>query len=130
MINRAMSNIHRFKSIVLLLSILMTLVTASTLRLARANDKISLAVTALPPSLFNPYRNTGLPYVYTWSAVFDGLTTIDADGNVQPALATSWKNINPLTWVFHLRDDVMFSNGKPFTAQAVVGVVDGEVVDE
>ena len=91
---------------------------------ARAQDTIRLAVTALPPSLFNPYRNTGLPYVYTWSAVFDGLTTIDENGNVQPALATSWENIDPLTWTFHLRDDVAFSNGKPFTARDVVGVVD------
>ena len=123
-INMGMGNNSRFTLIVLLLCVLQTLFPARTLRQAIANDTINLAVTALPPSLFNPYRNTGLPYVYTWSAVFDGLTTIDADGNVQPALARSWKNINPLTWIFHLRDDVTFSNGKPFTAQAVVGVVD------
>ncbi len=91
--------------------------------LAQAQGTIRLAVTALPPSLFNPYRNTGLPYVYSWSAVFDGLTVIDAAGNVQPALATSWENIDPLTWVFHLRKGVTFSNGKPFTAQDVVVVV-------
>ena len=91
---------------------------------AQAQSTVRLALTALPPSLFNPYRNTGLPYVYTWSAVFDGLTVIDAEGNVQPALAASWGNIDPLTWVFHLRDDVTFSNGKPFTAHAVAGVVE------
>lgn len=89
-----------------------------------AQDTIRLAVTALPPSQFNAYRNTGLPYVYTWTAVFDGLTVIDDQGNVQPALATSWENVDPLTWIFYLRDDVTFSNGKPFTARDVVGVVD------
>lgn len=99
-------------------------VTFGPTRDANAQSTIRLAVTALPPSLFNPYRNTGLPYVYTWGAVFDGLTAIDEDGNVLPALATSWENIDPLTWVFYLRDDVTFSNGKPFTAEDVVGVVD------
>jgi peptide/nickel transport system substrate-binding protein len=88
-----------------------------------AQSEIRLAVTNLPPSQFNPYRNTGLPYVYTWSAVFDGLTAIDENGDVQPALAKSWENIDPLTWVFHLRDDVTFSNGRPFTADAAVFAV-------
>ncbi len=91
---------------------------------AHAETTLRLAINGLPPSQFNPYRNTGLPYVYTWSAVFDGLTAIDAKGNVQPALAKSWENIDPLTWIFHLRDDVTFSNGRPFTADAVVNVVD------
>ncbi len=91
--------------------------------MAQAETTLSLALNGLPPSKFNPYRNTGLPYVYTWSAVFDGLTAIDADGQVQPALARSWENIDPLTWVFYLRDDVTFSNGRPFTAEAVVHAI-------
>ncbi len=90
---------------------------------AQETREIRLAVNGLPPSQFNPYRNTGLPYVYTWSAVFDGLTAIDAQGNVQPALATSWENIDSLTWIFHLRDDVTFSNGRPFDASAAVHAV-------
>jgi len=90
---------------------------------AQDGSEIRLAVNGLPPSQFNPYRNTGLPYVYTWSAVFDGLTSIDAEGNVQPALATSWENVDPLTWIFYLRDDVTFSNGRPFDAAAAVQAV-------
>jgi peptide/nickel transport system substrate-binding protein len=108
----------------LALAILVTVTPLGMEKTASAQDTVRLAVTALPPSLFNPYRNTGLPYVYTWGAVFDGLTSIDAGGNVQPALATSWENIDPLTWIFHLRDDVTFSNGRPFTADAVIGAVD------
>ena len=84
---------------------------------------LRVSVQALPPSLFNPYRNTGLPYVYAWSATFDGLTAIDENGMLQPWLATSWENVDPLTWIIRLRDDVIFSNGKPFTADAVVAVV-------
>jgi peptide/nickel transport system substrate-binding protein len=91
---------------------------------AHAESILRVGVTALPPSLFNPYANTGLPYVYTWSAVFDGLTFIDENGEVQPWLATSWENIDPLTWRFKLREGVMFSDGTLFTAQSVVAVAD------
>lgn len=90
----------------------------------KAEEKtLRVGISAIPPSLFNPYRNTGLPYVYTWSAVFDGLTSIDKTGAVQPWLATAWERVDPLTWVFNLRDDVVFSNGTPMTADAVVSAV-------
>lgn len=99
---------------------------------AKAQDQKTLRVglQALPPSLFNPYRNTGLPYVYTWSAVFDGLTSIDAAGALQPWLATSWERADPVTWIIELRDDVTFSNGKPMTAGAVVAAVEFLTSDE
>lgn len=91
---------------------------------AKAAEKtLRVGLQSLPPSLFNPYRNTGLPYVYTWSAVFDGLTSIDKTGALQPWLATAWERTSPLTWEFKLRDDVTFSNGTPMTAEAVVSAV-------
>lgn len=52
--------------------------------------------------------------------IFDPLVTLSPDGKqVLPALAESWENIDPLTWRFHLRKDVTFQNGEPFTAEAV-----------
>ncbi len=89
---------------------------------ARDETVLRVGITALPPSQFNPYANTGLPYVYVWSAVFDGLTFIDEAGVVQPWLATAWRNVDPLTWQFDLRRDVTFSDGTPFNAAAVVTV--------
>ncbi|MBL8644506.1 MAG: hypothetical protein JNK21_11285 [Rhodospirillaceae bacterium] len=85
---------------------------------------LRINVTTLPPSQFNPFRTTGLPAAYTWSAIFEGLTTFDEKGQLQPHLATSWENTGPLTWVFHLRKDVTFSNGAPLTSEAVVNIVD------
>lgn len=90
---------------------------------AEAKGPLRLAVTTIPPSQFNPFRYTGLPAAYTWSAVFEGLTAFDEEGNLTPLLATSWENTGPLTWVFHLRKNVTFSNGAPFTADAVVNTV-------
>ncbi len=84
---------------------------------------LRVGATALPPSLGNPYRNTGIPHIFTWSAIFDGLTRIDATGQLQPWLATSWAQIDSATWRLTLRPGVTFSNGAPFTADAVVNAV-------
>jgi len=50
--------------------------------------------------------------------VFSGLLRADADLNVLPDVAQSWK-ISPdgLTYEFKLREDARFHNGRPITAQ-------------
>ena len=55
--------------------------------------------------------------------LFDSLVGRDAEGHWIPALAVSWKQIDPLTWVFALRHDVRFNDGSPFTAEDVVASV-------
>ncbi len=77
-----------------------------------------------PPSLGNPFTTVGLPSSGVWTAVFDGLTMIDERGDLAPALALSWHNETPATWVFRLRPGVTFHNGKPFTAGTVAKVVE------
>jgi ABC-type transport system substrate-binding protein len=47
--------------------------------------------------------------------VFESLITRD----YRPMLATSWENPDKLTWVFHLRKGVEFTNGEPFDASVV-----------
>lgn len=37
-----------------------------------------------------------------------------------PSLATEWKNIDPTTWQFSLREGVKWSDGEPFVAEDVV----------
>ena len=53
--------------------------------------------------------------------VLDGLTALDADGNVRPALATDWKSDdNDHHWQFRLRPTVHFQDGSPLTSTSVV----------
>ncbi len=52
--------------------------------------------------------------------IFDPLVSRDAALNPIPALATSWELIDDLTWEFQLREDVVFHDGSPFTAEDVV----------
>ncbi len=53
--------------------------------------------------------------------VYDGLTRLDASGNPQPALASSWTvSDDQLDYVVTLRQGAAFSNGDAFTADVVL----------
>ena len=53
--------------------------------------------------------------------VFDGLTQLDASGNLRPALALTWEADNNFhRWQFRLRPGVHFQDGSPLTSAAVV----------
>ncbi|MEZ4620010.1 MAG: ABC transporter substrate-binding protein [Caldilineaceae bacterium] len=52
--------------------------------------------------------------------VLEGLTFYDDEMNLVPWLAESWEQSEDgLTWTFHLRQGVMFSNGREMTAEDV-----------
>lgn len=89
-----------------------------------AGEKIlRVAIGGFPQEKGNPFANIQTPAIILSGALFDGLTRLNRDGSLSPRLATSWESIDPLTWRFKLRDDVVFSNGKTFTADAVVHTV-------
>ncbi len=53
-------------------------------------------------------------------AVYEGLTRRGPDMKIQPCLAASWEQLDPLHWRFHLRKGVKFDEGQDFTADDVV----------
>ncbi|TCL79747.1 MULTISPECIES: ABC transporter substrate-binding protein [unclassified Curtobacterium] len=83
-------------------------------------DTVTAALTA-EPSTLDPVFDTNLQSLNVFENVFDQLTTIGADGSVEPGLATEWTHDDALTtWTFTLRDDAEFSDGSPVTADDVV----------
>lgn len=48
------------------------------------------------------------------------LLSFDADGGVQPALAESWEEVDPLTYTYDLNPDARFPDGSPVTTEDVV----------
>src|ERR1700761_4875567 len=93
--------------------------SADTLRVAWRD-----AIPDVDP-FFNSLR-TGLIVAHQ---AWDGLIYRDPDGFViKPALAKSWKWIDPVTLEFELRPGLKFSNGDPFTAADVVYTI-GIVTD-
>jgi peptide/nickel transport system substrate-binding protein len=83
--------------------------------------KIGLAAE---PNTFDPHLTVGRNTQIFIVNVFDGLTARDAQGNLVPALAESWKRLNPTTWQFALRKGVKFHNGDDFNADAVKFTLD------
>ena len=90
---------------------------------ARA-ETVVVAGTRFPHSLGNVFAAVGQPSTIVWTAVFDTLTRFDEQGELQPALALSWRTVTPTTWVFELRPDVVFQNGAAFNAQTVVDIIE------
>lgn len=84
----------------------------STLRLVMQAD-----VMGILPALQTP----GDTYtVHVNSNVFEGLVGLDANLRPIPGLARGWTNPKERTWVFNLRPDGRFSDGRPVNAADVV----------
>src|SRR3989442_9867034 len=83
--------------------------------------KIGLAAE---PNTFDPHLTVGRNTQIFIVNVYDGLTARDAQGHVVPALAESWKRLNPTTWQFALRKGVKFHNGDDFNAECVKFTLD------
>lgn len=92
--------------------------------LSAQDQPLRIALWALPQEGAHPLSNSTYPAIMILPAIFDGLTSVDAKGDVQPALAVSWRQVDTLTWDFELRPGVTFSNGELFTADAVVNAFD------
>jgi peptide/nickel transport system substrate-binding protein len=65
------------------------------------------------------YPDTGTQVPF-WGAMSNGLTEVDAKGNIQPDLATFEPADKAATWVFKLKKGVTFHNGKDLVADDVV----------
>lgn len=85
-------------------------VSAQTLKIALAAEP-----TAADPNYHKASANDALS-----THIYSSLVARTADMSLQPSVATSWKNLDDLTWEFKLRDDVKFSNGRPLTSEDVL----------
>ncbi len=52
--------------------------------------------------------------------IYDPLVRRNRQMQVEPALAVRWENPSPTVWRFHLRQNVKFSDGTPFTSADVL----------
>ena len=83
---------------------------AKTLRWTSQGDILTFDPMAQNESLNNTFND----YVY------EGLVRYNKQFVPEPALATSWIKVNPLTWRFVIRRNVKFHDGAPLTADDVV----------
>jgi oligopeptide transport system substrate-binding protein len=75
-----------------------------------------------PPSL-DWSKSTDTTSALVMYNIMDGLTRIDTEDaqlKVVPALAESWSTKDARVWIFKLRKDVKWTDGRAFTAQQVL----------
>ena len=91
-----------------------------------AQDKVvRVAVPTEPPSI-DPHIGIGGAYNIIQS-IFDTLVKVDFDLNVVPRLATSWEQLDELTWRFKLVEGTKYHSGNPFNAKALKAWVESMV---
>jgi peptide/nickel transport system substrate-binding protein len=83
-----------------------------------AADTLTWALPAPPTSLdmFSDFSTTSDTVI---NLISDGLVSLN-DLKLQPDLATSWKAVSPTKYVYTLRQNVKFSDGKPVTTADVI----------
>lgn len=87
---------------------------------ASADRDIVIGQVAEPESAPDPIMEGSLAGYNYYYNLFDQLTKLDADGAIQPSLATEWTPSADFTsWTYTIRDDVKFSNGEALTAADV-----------
>jgi peptide/nickel transport system substrate-binding protein len=75
----------------------------------------SLETTMIDPHMALVGSSWQLQYL-----VYETLTSMGDNFDVQPGIAESWETPTPTTYVFHLRPGVTFSNGRAMTAEDVI----------
>jgi oligopeptide transport system substrate-binding protein len=74
---------------------------------------------------FDPGLSNDLPSVLAIDMVFTGLVSLDDNLHVQPQMAQSWQESpDGLSWTFHLRPNLKFSDGTPLTSADVAYSID------
>lgn len=82
------------------------------------SNRLHLAMMQPPRSGLNPFSDDAFK-LSRWSTA-ETLVKLDRDGTPEPLLATEWTQIDPLNWLFTLREGVKFHNGETLTSAQVV----------
>jgi peptide/nickel transport system substrate-binding protein len=98
-------------------------VVAVSAPLAVSAQVLEIATDASPVGL-DPHVATAFSTVLVNGAIYEGLTSVDKDLRVVPAMAESWTaSADGKTYTFKLRRGANFHDGRPVTSKDVVGSI-------
>ena len=107
-----------------------TLATAAPALAQKSADTLRITWRDAIPDV-DPYHNSQRTGMVVAFQAFDCLVYRDPTTlEIKPALATSWKQVDPTTIDFTLREGVTFQNGDPFTADDVVYTINTIIHDK
>ncbi|HEX5000158.1 MAG TPA: ABC transporter substrate-binding protein [Terriglobia bacterium] len=93
-------------------------------------DTVTMAIDTGPTTL-DPRVGTDAASERLTQLMFSSLVKKNEQSGLEPDLATSWETPDATTYIFHLRNDVTFHDGRPLTSADVVytfrSVLDGSL---
>ncbi len=85
-----------------------------------ATGSAVVVLMAGPVTTLEPYQMVSIhPDGSVASHLWDTLTLLNNDLQIEPHLAESWRLVNNFTWEFKLREGIKFHNDEPVNAEAV-----------
>src|SRR6266851_4950393 len=117
----------RAKGAFLFISLLFCFITSFLPGCSRQSSRDPSALTFLiesNPTNLDPRYATDAQSQHLDGLLFSSLLERDEQMNLHSDLAESWELPNPLTYIFHLRRNVKFHDGRPLTAQDVKATFD------
>ncbi|WKG02999.1 ABC transporter substrate-binding protein [Mycolicibacterium sp. HK-90] len=91
-------------------------------------DTLRIVISQEPPTLEPCESSLTSTGIVVRSNITEPLIERDPDtGDLQPLLATAWRQTAPNQWTFDIRDGVAFSDGAPFTAEDAAFSIDRAV---
>lgn len=85
----------------------------------RYEDEVLNIVLNTPATDLSPY-SLDLDNMIRTANIYESLVGFDRNLRIIPALAVSWGNLNPTTWEFKLRKEVLFHDGTSFDAENIL----------
>lgn len=87
----------------------------------RADNTVTIVLQAEPDNFDPSNSSSSVVGRIILHNVVEPLTEINPnDSSLSPRLATSWKQVDPLTWHFTLRKGVKFHDGEDFNAKSAI----------
>lgn len=97
---------------------LVAAVTVALSGISLAADRLTVSISTGPAG-FDPQNNNSALTSGVYINMFEYLIMKDQDGNFVPGLATAWEADSDTAWRVQLREDVLWHDGEPFTADDV-----------
>jgi peptide/nickel transport system substrate-binding protein len=118
----------KFKKLTVGLTMLFFFLTAAMPVVGAEKDTMTTAIHTKFSSL-DQYKSGQREGIMLSNMIFDTLVSRDPKtGKIEPGLARSWKNIDPLTWEFKIQPGVKFHNGNPCNAEAVRFTIEDRIL--
>jgi oligopeptide transport system substrate-binding protein len=106
----------KLAAIVTIFSLIVPILTTGTA--AQDEGKVFRAHQITYPDVVDPQKSSFTSEIAIMNLAYEGLTRLDTNQETVPAAAESWEYNEDATQItFHLRPDLIYSDGSPLTAE-------------